>query len=118
MQDPSPPRCSEEGLPDPSPLTEERVARIAKALANPARIRIVEQFDECRPHTASEIVSGCTLAQSTVSEHLRILREADVLFVTHDGPYAWYCLRRSVLRAFARAVQELADGPIFIRRAG
>ena len=118
MHEPHPPRCTEDDLPDPTPLTEERVAQIAKALGHPARIRIIEQFEECRPHTASEIVAGCTLAQSTVSEHLRILREAEVLFVTNDGPYAWYCLRRSVLRAFARAVQQLADGPIFIRRTG
>jgi DNA-binding transcriptional ArsR family regulator len=56
-----------------------------------------------------EIVGECRLAQSTVSEHLRIMREADVLFARNDGPRVWYCLRRSVLRAYAAAVRELAD---------
>lgn len=119
MHEQHPPRCSEEGLPAAAALSEEHIAEIAKALGHPARIRIVEMFDKCRPRTASEIVEHCALAQSTVSEHLRILREAEVLFATHDGPYVWYCLRRSVLRAFSRAVQELADGPLVIgRRAG
>lgn len=111
MKPPLPPACTEEGLPDPGPLTEERIALIAKALANPARVKILEQFEECTPHIVQDIVSRCDLAQSTVSEHLRILREADVLFRTQDGPRTWYCLRRSVLRAFAKAVEDLADYP-------
>lgn len=89
-------------------MTEERIAEIAKALAHPVRVRIIEQFQECRPQTVQEIVDGCTLAQSTVSEHLRILREADVLFASKDGPRIWYCLRRSVLHRYALAVEELA----------
>ncbi|RPI22921.1 MAG: ArsR family transcriptional regulator [Actinobacteria bacterium] len=108
MKAPQPPRCCEEGLADPGPLTEERIAEIAKALGHPARVRIVEQFEECRPLTAQEIVERCTLAQSTVSEHLRILKEADILFATKDGPRIWYCLRRSVLRRYALAVEDLA----------
>ncbi len=93
-------------------MTSERVARIAKALGNPARIRILNQFAECRPHIAQEIVGGSPLAQSTVSEHLRILREAGVLSATKDGPRTWYCLRRSVLRSFVEAVENLAAAPV------
>ena len=90
-------------------MTDEHLARVAKALAHPARIRIIEQFEACRPHVAGEIVDECHLAQSTVSEHLRILREAEIVFVTRDGPRSWYCLRRSVLREFARRVRTLAE---------
>jgi ArsR family transcriptional regulator len=93
-------------------MTEERIAAIAKALGHPARVRILEQFDQCIPHIAGEIVAETDLAQSTVSEHLRILREADVLFTRRDGPRSWYCVRRSVLRAFARAVEDLAAEPL------
>ena len=71
------PVCSEEGLPEPGPMTEERIALISKALGHPARVRIIEQFDQCIPHVAGEIVDESHLAQSTVSEHLRVLREAD-----------------------------------------
>jgi ArsR family transcriptional regulator len=116
MDDPRPPECTEAGLPPVTPLTEDDIAAIGKALAHPARVKIIEQFREHRPHMVHEIVEGCDLAQSTVSEHLRILREADVVFATKDGPRTWYCLRRSVLDAFAAAVHELSSELISIER--
>lgn len=108
MNAPRPPKCSEEHLGAAQPMTEERLARIAKALAHPERVRILEQFDECRPLMVHEIVLHSALAQSTVSEHLRILRDAGVLFATKDGPRTWYCMQRSVLRQFVDAVDDLA----------
>ena len=111
MSAPRPPTCSEEHLGAPPPLTEERIALIAKALAHPERVRIVEQFEDCRPRMVHEIVQHSDLAQSTVSEHLRILRETGVLFATKDGPRTWYCMRRSVLRQFADAVDDLTVEP-------
>ena len=104
-----PPVCSEEGLPQPDPMTGDRIAQISKALGHPARVKIIEQFDQCIPHIAGEIVDESNLAQSTVSEHLRVLREADVLFVRKDGPRSWYCVRRSVLREYAAAIAEISE---------
>lgn len=112
MIEPLAPACSEDGLPAPAPMTEEYLAQIAKALGHPERIRILEQFDECVPHLAGEVVGNSPLAQSTVSEHLRILREADILFSRKDGSRTWYCVRRSVLHAFARAMEDLAVEPV------
>lgn len=102
------PACTEEDLPEPPEMTAETIAAVARALAHPARVDIVDQFVVCTPHIVQEIVDATDLAQSTVSEHLRILRDAQVLFVREDGPRHWYCLRRSVLREFARAVEHLA----------
>lgn len=102
---PQPPfPCSEEGLPDPAPLDDVHIAMIGKALAHPVRVQILHQF-ECRtPQMVQEIVENGTLAQSTVSEHLRILREADLLFARKDGPRTWYCMRRSVLDRYMEAL--------------
>ena len=105
---PGQPECTEEGLADPGPMTPERMARIARGLAHPVRVGIIDQFRCCTPHIAKQIVAETDLAQSTVSEHLRILREADLIFARRDGPRTWYCLRRSVLRDYARAVKEMA----------
>ena len=106
----APPLCTEEGLPDLGPFDSDRIAQVAKALGHPARIRIVRQFERDEPHFAQEIVGECDLAQSTVSEHLRILREAGVLYSIREGPRVWYCVRRSVLRDYARAVEDLVWG--------
>lgn len=96
-------------------MTPERLATIAKALGHPARIRIVRQFDRCVPHVAGQIVDESELSQSTVSEHLRILREAGIVFSRKDGPRSWYCLRRSVLRAFAEAIDEMTLEAVVLR---
>lgn len=101
--------CTEEGLPDPIPMDDVRIARVGKALAHPVRIQILRRF-ECRtPQMVQEIVEEGTLAQSTVSEHLRILREAGLLFARKDGPRTWYCMRRTVLERYCDAVAELAE---------
>ena len=113
MKPPTEPDCSEPSPTDTGRMTSDRLVQIAKALGHPARLRILEQFAGCRPRTVHDIVREGTLAQSTVSEHLRILREADVLFATKDGAWTWYCLRRSVLAEFAAAIEELAvRGPL------
>ena len=109
MRTPTPPACDEDCLGEPPPLDSDGLARVAKALAHPARIRILRQFAECTPRTAQEIVAECTLAQSTVSEHLRILREAGILFSRKDGPWTWYCMRRSLLREYSHAIQNLTS---------
>lgn len=112
MNGPHPPECGDEDPLDPVDLSADDLARIAKGLGHPARIGILRQFDSWRPHIAREIVRECGLAQSTVSEHLRILREAGLLVATKDGPRTWYCLRRAVLEQFAGAVERLAGEPI------
>ena len=105
---PETPSCSEDDLPPAPPLTPETIALIGRALAHPARLHILEQLSVCTPHLVQQIVAELPLAQSTVSEHLRILREAHVLFARKDGPRTWYCVRRSLLRDYARAIEDLA----------
>lgn len=108
--DHTPPECSEADLPPATPVLDEHdIAAIARGLSHPARVRIVNEFLVCTPHLVQEIVESSNLAQSTISEHLRILRDADILFARKEGPRSWYCLRRSVLREFATAILELAD---------
>ena len=103
-----PPACLVDDPPaDPTPLTRDEIAAVAKALSHPVRVQIVEFFSECRPQTVGEIAGLLTLAQSTVSEHLRILRSAGVLWTESDGPRAWHCLNRPLVRRFARDVERL-----------
>ncbi len=96
--------CPDEGTP---PLDDEQLAAMAKALGHPARVAILRSFAECRAHSAGEVVAGLPLAQSTVSEHLRILREAGLLSATEDPPRVWYCVRHSALARLAEAVAGL-----------
>jgi ArsR family transcriptional regulator len=100
---PPPPTCLDVDLPiDPAPLTCEEMAAIAKAMGHPARVEIIGFFQECKPLAVREVAAHLTLSQSTVSEHLRILRDANILCTEIEGPRTWHCLNRSVLMRFAR----------------
>lgn len=85
-----------------------RLEAVAKGLAHPNRLAILRLIatDGSR-HTTGEIVTEIGLAQSTVSEHLRVLREAGLVLAHRDGPYVRYTAQRGVLRRFARALDEL-----------
>ncbi len=104
--EPSRPRCD---VTDPSALDAGEIAEIAKGLAHPARIAIVEQFECGTPLCAGDIAERSPLAQSTVSEHLRILRDSSVLYACPDGGRTFYCIRPGVLRQFGEAVAGLYD---------
>lgn len=106
--EPHPPTCGARDIPDPEPLSPQRIAEIAKGFAHPVRVEILEKFRTHVPHTAQDIVNEFDLAQSTISEHLRILRDAGLLIPTNDGPRTWHCLRHSLVKQFAEAVVETA----------
>ena len=85
-------------------MTDEQMALVAKALAHPARVRIVRLLaaqTECRGH---EVFSELPLAQSTISEHLRILKEAGLLQSHPMGTAMVYCLVVPTLDEFREAV--------------
>ena len=89
-------------------MTDERMALVARALAHPARIRIVNLLaaqTECRGH---EVFSELPLAQSTVSEHLRVLKDAGLVQSQPVGTAMVYCLVASVLDEFHHAVGDIA----------
>jgi len=70
-------------------LAAEELARFFKALAEPARVRIVLALsDECRP--VSHVVERTGLPQPLVSHHLRILREAGIARPQRQGAFVYY----------------------------
>jgi ArsR family transcriptional regulator, arsenate/arsenite/antimonite-responsive transcriptional repressor len=80
-----------------------------KALGHPARLAIVRALagvggDGC---SCGEIVRDLPLAQSTVSQHLKILREAGIIRGEISGPRSCYCLDRAALAAVAEAMEGL-----------
>jgi ArsR family transcriptional regulator len=72
--------------------SEERLARMLKALGNPVRFQIVQILAERQMCITGEIVEFTTLAQSTVSQHLKVLREAGLIAGEIEGPATCYCL--------------------------
>jgi DNA-binding transcriptional ArsR family regulator len=86
---------------------EQELAEIAKALGHPARIAILKvlaQKDQC---ICGEIVEVLPLAQSTVSQHLKELKNAGLIEGTVDGPRSCYCINWKTFEKFTNDLSFL-----------
>ncbi len=87
-----------------------RLAEQAKALSHPARLAIVRLLARRNECICGEIVDDLPLAQSTVSRHLKVLRDVGLVRGTVDGPRSCYCLDREAVEALrARFDRFFAD---------
>lgn len=81
------------------PLTNKvRLARMLKALGNPVRFQIMETLAERQVCMTYEIVQTTPLAQSTVSQHLKVLRDAGLILGEIEGPATCYCINPEGVR--------------------
>ena len=80
------------------PAADEELAAFAKAIAHPTRVRILRMLAQKEARMCSHIVDELPLAQSTVSEHLRILRSAGLVQASEQGPRVGYCIVPSALK--------------------
>jgi ArsR family transcriptional regulator len=71
---------------------EIRLAAMLKALGNPIRFRIMQYLAEKQVCITGDVVEFTTLAQSTVSQHLKVLREAGLIQGEIEGPATCYCI--------------------------
>lgn len=92
------PAPQSETRPIEGPGADEELAVLAKAIGHPARVRILRLLSQREAKVCSQIVGELPLAQSTVSEHLRILREAGLIRSREDGPRVGYCINYETLR--------------------
>lgn len=79
---------------------EQDLAAFAKALAHPARIAILKVLAKRNECVCGEIVEVLPLAQSTVSQHLKALKEADLIQGTIEGPKSCYCINWKAFEKF------------------
>jgi len=84
------------------------IALLAKALGNPVRVRILRMLlgrDACY---CGQIVDELPLAQATVSQHLKVLKDAGLVRGEIEGPRVCYCANRERLRQLGGLVDHLA----------
>lgn len=90
--------------------TEKMLAVQAKALSHPARLRILHilhTLDTIGGCLNSDLVSELGLAQSTVSEHLRILKQAGFITAEPNPPKVCYRIQRETLDNFNKEFSDL-----------
>lgn len=91
----------------PADASAEQLARLAWAIAHPARVRIVRLLLSRKSCVCGEIVDEMPLAQSTVSQHLKILKESGLVQGEIDGPRVCYCIDKEQLKLLKRLLADL-----------
>jgi ArsR family transcriptional regulator len=79
---------------------EQDLANFAKALSHPARIAILKVLAQKNECICGEIVEVLPLAQSTVSQHLKELKNAGLINGSVDGPRSCYCINWKAFEKF------------------
>ncbi|EDM77816.1 transcriptional regulator, ArsR family protein [Plesiocystis pacifica SIR-1] len=85
----------------------EVLARLAKALAHPARVAILRLLVRHEGCIVGDIVDELPLAQSTVSQHLKQLKAAGLIRGEVDGPRVCYCVEPGAVALFKALVEGL-----------
>ena len=92
-----------------STVNDERLALQLRALGHPARLAIVRALAEREKCVCGEIVKHLPLAQSTVSQHLKVLKDAGLITGSIEGPRSCYCLDRKNFAELAALLAPLLD---------
>jgi ArsR family transcriptional regulator len=91
-----------EDTPDLRPVegeaADEELAEFAKALGHPARVHIMRMLVRRTACVCGDIVDVLPLAQSTVSQHLKVLKKAGLIRGEIDGPRTCYCVEPRAIR--------------------
>lgn len=83
-----------------------RLARMFKALGNPVRFQILQTLADRQMCITQDIVDSTPLAQSTVSQHLKVLREAGLIQGEIEGPATCYCLNPEGIRWLKDQIED------------
>lgn len=88
---------------------DNRIARYARALAHPARIAILQVLIKRQACVCGDIVDELPLSQSTVSQHLKELKEAGLIQGDIDGAKVCYCINGKEWLAARNSLANLFD---------
>lgn len=77
---------------------QQQLARVAKALAHPARVAIIQLLASKKTCISGDIAAELPLSRTTVSQHLQELKALDLIRGEIDGLTVCYCLNAELLR--------------------
>ena len=77
---------------------QQQLARVAKALAHPARVAIIQLLASKQTCISGDIAAELPLSRTTVSQHLQELKALDMIRGEIDGLTVCYCLNTELLR--------------------
>jgi ArsR family transcriptional regulator, arsenate/arsenite/antimonite-responsive transcriptional repressor len=88
---------------------QNQTANIFKALGHPARIAIVEYLLKAKSCICGDIVNELPLAQPTISQHLKELKNAGIIQGSVDGKTICYCLNPEIIYLLESTIGKMAS---------
>ena len=89
------------------PIPMERLARMFKALGHPTRLRIIKHLMAIKACVCGELVDIFPFAQSTISQHLKLLKEAGIVCGQIEGPKTYFCVDKQALKDLMTCMELL-----------
>lgn len=89
---------------------DQQIAEWCKALAHPARIAILKTLANRKECICGDLVLDLPLAQSTVSQHLKALKNAGLIKGVLDGQKSRYCIDKKNLQKFLKIFGDFSEG--------
>jgi ArsR family transcriptional regulator, arsenate/arsenite/antimonite-responsive transcriptional repressor len=91
-------------------LTETQFTLIAKALADPRRMALLEAISGGKECPCARLGSMFSVSKATISHHMKELVTAGLVESRRDGQYIHYCVRRGTLQSYAAELLRRASG--------
>ncbi len=88
-------------------MNAHTISQYCKALAHPIRARIIDILINKGECITGDLCEQLPVAQSTVSQHLKILKENGLICGTVDGPKRCYCVNQKALDEFKQIISAL-----------
>ncbi|MGA8619786.1 MAG: metalloregulator ArsR/SmtB family transcription factor [Candidatus Sulfotelmatobacter sp.] len=89
-------------------MDQKDLARISKALSDPTRLRIFEALSASKEMFCGQVVEKCGLTPGTISHHLKILADANLIETRREGQFIYMRSRPETIHDYGRALAKIA----------
>ena len=97
-------------------MDQKELARISKALSDPTRLRIVEEVSSSKEMFCGQVVERCGLTPGTVSHHLKILADANLIETRRKGQFIYMRSRPETIREYGLTLAKMAGKTVTGKR--
>jgi ArsR family transcriptional regulator len=88
-------------------MDQKELARISKALSDSTRLRIVEALSSSKEMYCGQLVEKCGLTPGTISHHLKILADANLIDTRRKGQFIYMRSRPETIRAYGQSLAKM-----------
>jgi ArsR family transcriptional regulator, arsenate/arsenite/antimonite-responsive transcriptional repressor len=90
-------------------MDQKELTRISKALSDPTRLRIFQRIASSEEMFCGQVVKQCGLTPGTISHHLKILADANLIETRRAGQFIYMKSRPKTVRDYSRALSKILE---------